>query len=131
MSIKARKHTSGTILSTPDKISPSSRDLGEYIRILVSKSFPQGESSKPNPEVDRQIKHFAHIARNTHQDANPRRFPEATATTLDPEYLKQMTDVSFLGNVAVLEEMDKPFWKRSFSQFEKEKKEKSKGKEED
>ena len=113
--------------------SPSffTRDLGEYIRTLVSKSFPQGESSKPNPEADRQIKHFANIARNTHKDANPRRFPEATVTTLDPEYLKQMTDVSFLGNVAVLEEMDKPFWKRSFSQFEKERKEKDTEKLED
>lgn len=107
------------------------RDLGEHVRALVSKSFPQGESSKPNPEADRQIKHFANIARDAHRDANPRRFPEATSTTLDAELLKQVTDVSFLGNVAVLEEMDKPFWKRSFSQFEKEKKERSKDKQEE
>ena len=107
------------------------RDLGEHIRALVSKSFPQGESSKPSPEVDKQIKHFAIIARDTHREANPRRFPEATATTLDAEHLRQLTDVSFLGNIAVLEEMDKPFWKRSFSQFEKEKKEKAKGEKED
>ena len=78
--------------------------------------------------ADRQIKHFANIARDVHRDAHPRRFPDATATTIDPEYLSQITDVGFLGNVAVLEEMEKPFWRRSFSQFQKEEEEDKKDK---
>ena len=85
----------------------------------MAQSYPQGESSKPNPAADRQIKHFANIARDAHRDAHPRRFPEGTATQIEPESLNQITGVDFLGNVAVFEEMSKPFWKKAFSQFRK------------
>lgn len=55
------------------------RDLGEALRKLVAKEFPQGPISKVDDQaLSVQYESFNRISRNVHRDKYPRRYKEGT-----------------------------------------------------
>jgi hypothetical protein len=70
--------------------------LGEHLRRLIGKEFPQGEASaeRRDESLARQFSAVERLANDQHVKAWPSRFANATSTGLGHEEIKQVVSPS-------------------------------------
>ena len=68
------------------------KDLGEHIRKLVAKEFPQGAVSRVNStDLGIQVDSLNRLAGNFHRNNHPRKFPSSSVLGFELEVLREAT----------------------------------------